>query len=53
MTPVTFNIVQYETMYKRYMDKKISLKEWQDYCVNTLEDLMKYNELVLHRLKGE
>lgn len=51
MTPITFNYVQYETMYKRYIDKKITASEWQDYCFGILEDLMRYNENVLRRLK--
>lgn len=48
---VHFNCVKYEQMYKDFCDGKITEKEWSDFCMDVLEDLMTINESVLLRLK--
>ena len=48
---VHFNSVKYEQMYKDFCDGKITDKEWSDFCMEILEDLMWANQSVLLRLK--
>ena len=43
---------EYKQKYKDFKKGKISRKEWENYCMEILEQLMKENQEVLQRLKN-
>ena len=44
-------IKDYDFMYQLYKNHQISERQWEEYCTECLEELMKNNKKVLDNLK--
>lgn len=46
-------IKEHDKKYEAFQKGKIKKREWNDYCMETLEELLEINKDVLDRLKNQ